>query len=281
MPHSSHDTVRLIDTRIMPTFGLGVYQSRAGGETKAAVLHALRAGYRHIDTAEIYRNEEDVGAAIGQFLSEQVTVSREDLWVTTKFFAQHGRGHAAVLEALQASLRRLGLGYVDLYLIHSPNARLQRVEQWGAMIEAKRIGLARSIGVSNYGVHHLEELKASSEMPAVNQIEVNPYITRTDLCAYCRERGIVIEAYSPLTKGLKLKDRKLLEIAARYGLTTAQLMIRWCLQKGYVVIPKSVTPQRIEENAKLGETDISAADIQTLDSFDCYLVTGWDPTKTP
>lgn len=287
MPHSTSDTVTLNDGRTMPAFGLGVYQARSGGETHGAVLHALRSGYRHIDTAEIYRNEEDCGAAIADFLAEAAgAVRREDLWITTKFFPRSGSGRAAVHEALRESLRKLRLAYVDLYLIHSPMTRELRLEQWAACGEAQAQGLAKSIGVSNYGVHHLEELRtaggaAARVTPAVNQVELNPYITRGGLVAHCKACGIVVEAYSPLTKGERLADPKLLAVAARYGLTAAQLMVRWCLQRGYVVIPKSVTASRIEENAKLGEVDLSEADMAELDGFDEYLVTGWDPTVAP
>lgn len=273
--------VPLNDGNLMPWFGLGVYQASNAGECENAVYDALNAGYRHIDTAEIYRNEDDVGKAISRFLSENTTVSREDIWVTTKFFPQAGRGKAAVKQALATSLTRLGLSYVDLYLIHSPNVKDLRIEQWQAFEELKDEGLVKSIGVSNYGIHHLQELLAVAKYkPTVNQVELNPYITRTELTQFCKSEGIVVEAYSPLTKSIKLNDPKLVAIAAKYDVTTAQILIRWCLQKGVVVIPKSVTKTRIIENANVFDMDISEEDMATLDTFDEYLVTGWDPTRS-
>ena len=149
MPTSSADTVVLNDGNVMPAFGLGVYQCRMG-ETKGAVLHALRAGYRHIDTAEIYMNEDDVGAAVAEFVAEG-NVTRAELWITTKFFPKPGRGREAVLEALNQSLRMLRMEFVDLYLIHSPKTKDLRLEQWATLVEAQKAGLCRSIGVSNYG----------------------------------------------------------------------------------------------------------------------------------
>ncbi|KAH8052837.1 oxidoreductase [Aureococcus anophagefferens] len=247
-------TIALNDGTHIPQLGLGVYCAANGGETERAVLHALRSGYRHVDTAEIYRNEAD-----------------------------SGRGYDAVREALRGSLKKLRLTYVDLYLVHSPNTRSLRLEQWKAMEDLQKENLVKSIGVSNYGIHHLEELLAVCRTPpAVNQIEVNPYITLPELCGVLRRKGIVVEAYSPLTRGQKLGDKKLLAIAKAYGLTGAQLLIQWCLQRGYVVIPKSVKPARIEENnIPADQAPISEADMATLDGFDEYLVTGWDPTKKP
>mmetsp|Transcript_4845 Transcript_4845/g.14367 ORF Transcript_4845/g.14367 Transcript_4845/m.14367 type:complete len:310 (+) Transcript_4845:473-1402(+) len=275
------ETLTLNDGRAVPQFGLGVWQA-SGGAAYPAVLHALRCGYRHIDTAEIYRNEDDVGRGIAEFLREQSAVKREDLFITTKFFPQSGRGAEAVEQALAGSLKKLGLTYVDLYLIHSPNTKNLRLEQWSAMEDLHTKGSAKSIGVSNYGRHHIEELLGRCRRPpAVNQIEVNPFIVRADLCAFCKSKGITVTAYSPLARAQRFGDPRLAQIAASYGLTPAQCMVRWCLQKGYIVIPKSVTPARIEANAALGDRAISDADMASLDALDEYFVTGWDPTKSP
>lgn len=272
--------IRLNDGHSIPFFGLGVYQSRAGGETENAVYTALKEGYRHIDTAEIYRNEEDVGRGIERFMTE-TGVPREDIYVTTKFFPQ-GKAGGAVRNALLTSLQKLKLDYVDLYLIHAPRDRKLRVAQWQEMEGLKDEGLARSIGVSNYGIHHLQELfQVARIKPVVNQIEVNPYITRAELAKFCVDNDIVVEAYSPLTKALKLSDPPLVSIASKYSMTPAQVLIRWCLQKGYVVIPKSVQADRIRENAQVFSTEISSEDIGALDALDEYLVTGWDPTRDP
>lgn len=180
----------------MPVFGLGVYQARRGGETYAAVLEALKQGYRSIDTAAVYGNEEDVGRAI-----RDSKVPRSEIFVTTKLW-NSDHGFERCLAALPASLSRLGLFYVDLYLIHSP-VRGLRVETWRAMEVLLAAGKTRAIGVSNYGIHHLKELFAVCKVrPAVNQIEISPFLTREELSGFCRQEGIYVEAYSPLTKGI-------------------------------------------------------------------------------
>ncbi len=278
-----NSVVKLNDGLSIPLFGLGVYQAPNGGETELAVYTALKNGYRHIDTAEIYRNEEDVGKGIQKFLAES-DVKREDLWITTKFFPGKGKGTTAVQKAMSGSLQRLQLSYVDLYLIHAPNTRNKRVEQWHALQELKDAGLARSIGVSNYGVHHLEELLAADGTkypPAVNQIELNPYNTREGIVAFCKANHIVAEAYSPLTCAAKLQDPKLVTVAQSYKVSPAQLLIRWCLQKGYIVIPKSTKEHRIVENSTVFHFDISETDMALLDSFDENFCSGWDPTVGP
>lgn len=284
-------TLALNDGHHIPRFGLGVYQAENGGETEAAVYAALKAGYRHIDTAEVYRNEADVGNAIQSFLKE-TGLSREALYITTKFMparnsppANEVQAKRAVHEAMEKSLSLLQVGYVDLYLIHSPHNRFNRLFEWSAMQELRSTGKARSIGVSNYGVHHLKELLEvfPRAPPAINQIELNPYITRAELVEFCQSSGIAVEAYSPLTKALKLTDPKLVSIATKYQLSSAQLLIRWCLQRGMIVIPKSVTLSRIAENADsaMFSCSISEADMRALDEFDEYLTTGWDPTIGP
>ena len=204
--------IALNDGRQMPSFGLGVWQAPLGA-CKAAVLHALRCGYRHIDTAEVYGNEQDVGDALAIFLKERPDVQREDIWITTKFFPRHGAGRAAVVRACKDSLRKLRLQYVDLYLIHAPHTR-ERIEQYRALEALRAEGLCRSIGVSNYGIHHLEELLAVCTVPpCVNQVECNPFITRTPLREFCASKGILVEAYSPLARAKKFLDPRLLDVA--------------------------------------------------------------------
>jgi len=236
----------------------------------------LKNGYRHIDTAAIYGNEEDVGQAI-----RDSGIPREEIFVTTKLWnADHGS--KKVMAACERSLQKLGLKYMDLYLVHSPGQVQTRSETWRAMEEVKKAGLTRSIGVSNYGAAHIESLiKECTEKPVINQLEINPYIQRGDLCKLCLDNGIIPEAYSPLTKGEKLKDPKLVKIAEALGVTPAQVMIRWCLQKGYVVIPKSVTEKRIIENADVFGFTIPDDVMESIVEFDEYLVTGWDPTVSP
>ena len=270
-------TVTLANGVNLPTVGLGVYQAPAGDITRRAVASALDAGYRHIDTAAIYRNEGDVGAAI---LSS--AVPRADVFVTTKLWnSDHGYDEA--LRACDASLARLGLDYVDLYLIHWPVEDVRR-DTWRAMERLLADGRARAIGVSNYMVHHLEELFATSdEPPAVNQFELSPYLfgTRRALVEWCRDHGVVVEAYSPLTKGVKLNDPALASIGAAHGRTPAQVLIRWALEHNFVVIPKSTNPDRIRQNIDVFDFALSADEMATLDGLDEGLITGWDPTDAP
>jgi diketogulonate reductase-like aldo/keto reductase len=259
----------------IPMLGLGVYQSRPGHTTSDAVSAALEAGYRHIDTAAVYRNEADVGEAI-----QQSGLSREDIFVTTKLWnANHG--YEPALRAFDRSLNRLGLEYVDLYLVHWPVPD-ERLDTWRAMEQILSDGRARAIGVSNYMPHHLDELLANATIPpAVDQFELSPYLARWELVDMCLSQGIAVETYSPLTKGIKLQDRALAEIAAKYGKSPAQILIRWALEHGFVTIPKSVRPTRIRENFDVFDFSLEADDLATLDGFDEGLVTGWDPTNAP
>lgn len=261
----------------MPRLGFGVYQIPAGVETRRAVHWALEAGYRLLDTASIYGNETDVGRAV-----HESGIAREDVFITTKLWNED-QGYDTAVAALDASLRRLGLAYVDLYLIHWPTPGL-RLESWRALERSLEDGKARANGVSNYMTHHLEELLAAgATVPAVNQIEVTPYNywTRAEVVDLCREHGIRIEAYSPLTKGLRLGDPRLGRIAERYGKTPAQVLIRWALQHDFIVIPKSSHRERIRENAAVFDFHISDDDMAELDAFDEGLTTGWDPSEIP
>ncbi|MEX0803540.1 MAG: aldo/keto reductase [Candidatus Binatia bacterium] len=265
--------LKLNDGHLIPQLGLGVWQARAGKTCEAAVLAALEAGYRHIDTAAFYGNEESVGAAI-----RTSGIPRDEVFVTTKLWnSDHGNPQGA----LDTSLRKLGMEYVDLYLIHYPVRERRR--SWRVLETLRARGRARSIGVSNFTIAHLTELLAESEtVPAVNQVEFHPYLYQCDLLAFCQAKGIVIEAYSPLTHGERLKDPKLVAIAKRYETkSTAQILIRWALQHGLVVIPKSSNRRRILENADVFDFEISRDDMRLLDSFDENLRTCWDPTDEP
>ncbi|HME59786.1 MAG TPA: aldo/keto reductase [Candidatus Binatia bacterium] len=267
----------LNDGRLIPQLGLGVWQTRAGAACETAVLAALEAGYRHIDTAAMYGNEESVGAAV-----RTSGIPRENIFVTTKLWnSDHGNPE----RALETSLRKLKMDYVDLYLIHYPVRERRR--SWRSL-EALRVGgKARSIGVSNFTIRHLNELLAETKtVPAVNQVEFHPYLYQRDLLNFCAGRGIALEAYSPLTKGERLKDPKLVAVAKKYsksgaGKSTAQILIRWALQHGLIVIPKSANRKRIVENADVFDFEISAADMQLLDGFNENLRTCWDPTDAP
>jgi diketogulonate reductase-like aldo/keto reductase len=208
----------------IPAVGLGVYQAAHGDEAYEACLNALRMGYRHIDTAQIYRNEASVGKAI-----KDSGIPRENIFVTTKFWSGGGHGRTNAVDALKGSLALLMLSYVDLYLMHSPGkAGAGRSESWAGMEDSVKQGLARSIGVSNYGVAHLKDLKGYAKItPAVNQIELSPWRNCADIAAECKAMGILLQAYSPLTKGQKLDDPRLAAIAAKYSKTPAQILIRY------------------------------------------------------
>lgn len=253
----------------MPAIGLGLYRSPKGEETQQAIKWAFEAGYRHLDTAQIYGNEQDVGIAL-----QQTEIPREEIFVTTKLWRDN---HDNVRDSFETSLEKLQLDYVDLFLMHWP-VKDSRLDAWDKMIELYDEGLAKSIGVSNFMTWHLEELLDYSDVvPAVNQIEYNPYLYKKDVLDICSEKGIILEAYSPLTKARKLDDPPLMQIAEKYGKTPAQILIRWVLEQDVIVIPKSTNKQRINENIDVYDFEISTDDMQQLNKLDENLVTGWNP----
>ncbi len=258
----------------IPQIGLGVWQSPRGGPTQPPVADALAIGYRHVDTARVYRNEADVGAAV-----RASGIARKDIFVTTKLW-NDDHGYDAALRALDESLKRLQLDYVDLYLIHWPVQGV-RGESWRALERAFADGKAKAIGVSNYLVPHLRELLDTCKVaPHVNQIELSPFLQRRDTRALCAEHGIVVEAYSPLTRGKKLGDPTVVAIAKATGRTPAQVLLRWGVQHGLVVLPKSVHRERIAENFALDFT-LDAAAMAKLDGLEEGLATGWNPDGAP
>jgi diketogulonate reductase-like aldo/keto reductase len=259
----------------IPQVGLGVYQSPQGAATRDAVAAALELGYRHVDTARIYRNEAEVGAAI-----KAGTVARDQVFVTTKLW-NDDQGYDAALRALDGSLARLGLDHVDLYLIHWPVPGKRR-ESWRALERAHADGRARAIGVSNYLVPHLRELVGEAKVvPHVNQIELTPFLQRRDTRALCREHNIVVEAYSPLTRGERLSHPTIRAIAGAVGCSPAQVLLRWGIQHGHVVLPKSVHRERIAENAAVFDFALDADAMAQLDGLEEGLATGWDPSDAP
>jgi diketogulonate reductase-like aldo/keto reductase len=261
----------------MPLLGLGVYQTPPGEITKKVVLYALEIGYRHIDTAKFYRNERDVGQAV-----KESGIPRSEIFVTTKLW-NDDHGYDAAIKAFRKSLQTSGLDYIDLYLIHWP-IKGPRLETWRAMETLLKEGQCKAIGVSNYMVKHLKELlDHGTVIPAINQIELSPYsyLYRKDVVDFCGSKGIQLEAYSPLTRGHKLNDPKLMRIAAKYAKTPAQILIRWALQHKIVAIPKSTRKDRIRENADVFDFSISREDMTYLDSLDERLILCWDPTSTP
>ena len=259
----------------IPRLGLGVYQSAPGQTTKKAVGYALKIGYRHIDTARIYGNESDVGAAI-----RESGIKREDIFVTTKLW-NGDQGYETAFNAGNESLKRLGLKYLDLYLIHWP-VQNARAESWKALVQLLKDGKCRSIGVSNYTVRHLTELLEGSDVvPAVNQVEFSPFLYQKQLLDYCEKKTIQVEAYSPLTQGDKLNHPAIQHIAKRHNKTPAQIMIRWGLEHKLVTIPKSVHEERIRENAQVFDFHLTAEDMRSLDSLNENFRNSWDPTNAP
>jgi len=255
----------LNDGNAIPQLGFGVFQIPPA-ETAQAVTHALDAGYRHIDTAEMYGNEHGVGEAI-----RERGLERSDVYVTSKL----NNGFHEVDDARRAfeeTLATLGFEYVDLFLIHWPLPTLYDgdfVSTWQTLEEFKSDGRARSIGVSNFQVAHLERLAAETDtVPAVNQIELHPYFQNREVAAYGREHGIATEAWAPIAQGKVLDDPTLTEIAGRAGRSVAQVVLRWHIQRGNIVFPKSVTPERIRENFELFDFELAPADVETIDSLD-------------
>jgi 2,5-diketo-D-gluconate reductase A len=261
------------DGEQIPQLGFGVFQVPAE-DTTETVKRALEVGYRHIDTAAAYGNEAGVGRAIADSGLE-----RGDVFVTTKVWNNdHGRDRAP--RALQSSLDRLGFDYVDLYLIHWPVPAQDRyVETWEALCELQASGRAHSIGVSNFMVEHLDRIiETTGETPALNQIELHPQLQQGELRRYHREHGILTEAWSPLGQGQALKDTKVQEIAAAHDRSPAQVVLRWHIQLGNVVIPKSVTPERIEENFQLFDFELSDAEMNAIEELDAGQRVGPDPS---
>ena len=250
-------------------FGLGVW--RSGEATKDAVLTALKIGYRHIDAAAIYGNEEAVGEAI-----RESGISREDLFITTKLWNQDMRDER-VMEAFETSLKKLGLDYVDLYLIHWP-VKDKYIKSYKVMEEIYKSGRAKAIGVSNFKIHHLEDLLANTEIvPAVNQMEFNPQMQDNALLEMCKEKGIVFEAWSPLGSGACLENEDIKKIGEKYNKSVAQVIIRWILQRGIVVFPKSVHEERIKENADVFDFELTNEEIELINGMNRNLRTGSDP----
>jgi len=264
--------VRLRDDVEIPQLGFGVFQVPPP-ETEAAVAEALRVGYRHIDTAAAYGNEASVGAAF-----RASGLEREEVFITTKCF-NDSQGYEAATAALHASLRRLGLEQVDLYLIHWPvPAHDLYVPTWRALIDLHAAGLTRSIGVSNFQPSHLHRIiDETGVIPSVNQIELHPRLQQRELRALHAELGIATEAYSPLAQGGVLDDETIVAIAASHDREPAQVVLRWHLQIGNIVIPKSVTPERIRENFDVFDFELSDDEIAAIDALDAGERTGGDP----
>jgi 2,5-diketo-D-gluconate reductase A len=262
---SSVPTIELNDGHTIPQLGFGVFQIDPG-ETAAAVREALEVGYRHIDTAEMYGNERGVGEAI-----RDSGLDRGEVFVTSKLNNGFHRPDDA-RRAFEETLSELGFDYVDLFLIHWPLPTLydgDYVSTWQTLEEFKRDGRARSVGVSNFEVEHLERLAAGSDtVPAVNQIELHPYLLNEEVRAYGEANGIATQAWSPIAQGNVLDDEVITDIAERLGRSPAQVVLRWHIQRGNIVFPKSTTPERIRENFELFDFELEAGDVERIESLD-------------
>lgn len=254
----------------IPWIGLGTYEA-LGDSVYRAVRVALDEGYRHIDTAAFYENEAEIGRAV-----RDSGIPRDEIFVTTKLWnSDQPRARAA----FERSQELLDLGVLDLYLLHWPVPR-HRLDAWAELEKLQREGRCRAIGVSNFMPWHLEELLDACEIPpAVNQIEASPFLQQRETVACCRQHGIAVQAYSPLTKAQRLDDPRLAAVAARLGRTPAQVLVRWCLEHDLIVLPKSATPERIRENASVIDWELDPDARAELDALDEGFRTSWDPTR--
>jgi 2,5-diketo-D-gluconate reductase A len=267
-------TVALLDGNTIPAVGLGVYKV-ADDEAERVVATALEVGYRHVDTAEMYGNEAGVGRAI-----RASAVDRDEVFVTTKVWNTN-QGHDETLRAFDASLERLGLDRVDMYLIHWPAAANDRyVDTWRAMERIRSEGRATTIGVSNFQVEHLQRLLDETDaLPAVNQVERHPWLPQTELMTFHARHGIVTEAWSPLGRGRLVGEPTLQAIADAHGVSVAQVLVRWNLQQGVVVLPKSVTPERIASNIDVGRFGLDDDEMAAIAALETGERTGSHPDR--
>lgn len=259
----------------IPTIGLGVFKVEDGNTVIDAVVEAIRQGYRHIDTAAVYENEKGVGIGIRKGM-EMANISRDDLFITSKLW-NADQGYDSAIAAYEASLERLGLEQLDLYLIHWP-VEDKIVESWRALEQLYRDGRVGAVGVSNFQIHHLETLAANSELvPAVNQVERHPLLRQTELASYMTEHGIVPVAWAPLMQGGLFEEPTLVTIAKEVERSVAQVILRWHLQTGWVIIPKSIKSHRIEENFSLHDFELSKDQMERIDALDEHKRVGPDP----
>lgn len=275
MNKSLQDTTTLKNGVNMPWLGIGVFKVEEGPELVNAVKFAIKHGYRSIDTAAIYGNEEGVGQAIREGMGE-TGITREELFITSKVW-NSDLGYESTLAAYETSLKKLGLDYLDLYLIHWPVEGKYK-DAWRALETLYKEGKVKAIGVSNFQVHHLEDVIKDAEIvPMVNQVEYHPRLTQKEVHAFCVEHGIQLEAWSPLMQGQLLDNPVLQEIAHSYNKSVAQIIIRWDLQNGVITIPKSTKEHRIVENASVFDFELSKEDMQRIDQLNQNHRVGPDP----
>ena len=295
MSFKTNSLVKLNSGHSIPIIGFGLWQTKPS-EAIDSVFAALEAGYRHIDSAKIYGNERDAVEGILRFLEKPgQTVKREDIFYTTKIWnADQGyeKGLAAIDEALdklsghsKEGQTDRNIGYIDLLLIHNPvTSKEKRLGTWKALQEGLKTGKIKSIGVSNYGIPHLEELfnwEGQTITPAVNQLELHPWLQRTELVEYLRNKNILPVAYSPLTRGQRFDDPKLVELTKRYNKSPAQILVKWSIQAGFVPLPKSTHPQRIKDNIDIDDFELSAKEVEELGDKNENGFTVWDPIVFP
>jgi diketogulonate reductase-like aldo/keto reductase len=275
MTTSLQATTTLSNDVKMPWFGLGVYKTRNGAEVIQSVKAAIKNGYRSIDTAAAYNNEEGVGQAVRESIEEE-GISRDDLFITSKVWNSE-QGYESTLAAFEKTMSKLGLEQLDLFLVHWP-VKEKYKDTWRALEKLYSDGRVRAIGVSNFQVHHLRDLLEDAQIkPMVNQVEYHPRLAQLELRAFCKEQGIQLEAWSPLMQGKLLDNSVLLEIANKYEKSVAQVILRWDLQNGIVTIPKSTNEHRIIENADIFNFELTSDDMLQIDGLNKDTRIGSDP----
>ena len=267
--------ITLANKVVIPQIGLGLWQITDPSEFKAAFDAAVSAGYRHFDSAQAYHNERLLGEAW-----RASGLDRKDIFLTTKIHITNF-GPKKTPRSYEISLEKLQTDYTDLLLLHFP-VTVARKKAWLELEKIKAAGKAKAIGVSNYTIRHLEEMKSyAKEMPAVNQVELHVFLQQPELVQYCLEHSIVIEAYSPLAHGKGIDDATLAKLAKKHDKSAAQIMLRWCVQNGFVVLPKSVTPGRIQQNSAIFDFELDADDLEVIKTLDRNHRTCWNPTLVP
>ena len=264
-------TLKLNNGVDIPVLGLGVFKSQEGDEAYNAVKYAIEAGYKHIDTAAVYGNEKSVGKAI-----KDSGIKRDEIFITTKLWNENQR-QGNQYQAFEESLEKLGVDYVDLYLIHWP-VKGKYVESWKILEKIYKEGRAKAVGVSNFHIHHLEDIFAVSDLvPAVNQVECHPWLTQVELVEYTQGKGIIFEPWSPLGAGALIENENLKAIGKKYNKSTAQLMLKWGLQRGFINIPKSVNKDRIIQNSQIFDFTITDDDMAEIFKLNIGRRVGADP----
>ncbi|KZV72638.1 aldo-keto reductase [Peniophora sp. CONT] len=271
---------KLRDGNEIPVLGFGTYELM-GNEAYQAVTWALEAGYRHIDSAEWYENERECGRAILDFCKTTGT-PREEVFYTSKL--KNNAGYAATKKSIQQSLDECGLGYIDLYLIHGPwGGPKARREAWEAIVDVQKTGALKSVGISTFGVRHMEELFGDGKLPtpAVHQIDLHPFMTRSEIVAYCKKHEIALEAWGSLARGMRMKHPSIVGIAQKYGKQPAHIFLRWSIQKGYIPLVKSASRERVIGNTQIYDFNLSDSEMEELNGLNEDLVTDWNPVDCP